>query len=846
MIPKKLIFKYPGFFILMLFISVIAANATELQINYKTEFETQFNPLDTVTVEFSGEGIIAVCDGNGKEYVRAKAKDSYSFTAGGAAGNQTIYLLDKEDCIQTKANFTLGCQTGINDRDGFYNQLLTMLRWTMVRNYGNTSTVCYNGTFYEYFVRWLRDHVHTLKGMKYFYSELKSGIDLYAESQREDGMIWDNIMPRTPEPNMWDVRFSYGNFIELIEDSTYEFKRIPVEADVEYLFIEGLYYTWKATGDDNWMASRLGNALKALNYSLTDEYRWSEKYRLIRRGFTIDTWDFQSEPDVEISGDPMVVRLGKTRFGIMFGDNTGTAAACRYLSEMLENAGRTDEAEKIKKLGAEIKSRLDALAWNGEFYTHHVPEDPNVVRDLGVDQSKQVSLSNAYSLNRGLTHEQCVSIIKTYKRIRDKMPKSSPGEWYAIYPPFGRGFGGHATKWEYMNGGVTPIVAGELAHGAFEHGFENYGVDILKRIYDLSQLTDAYLHCAYRGAGYEPPAAKFTPLDMKAIANVDFYGAGAGGVPGWSNQGENDLHEMPTGSQVFHNIPFDIIDPAENGRRACLGLCGEKEYAQLATVKLNQTAKSIYLLHTLAGEGSSYGGTVTLNYQDGSSFTDYMTSGKVGNWWMPQDPPRGKGLPHCKVAWRGKNAVSPNVGVYIYALMNPSPEKRIKSIEFKGLKKSAKWFVLAVTIADAEVYFDPGIVSYGIPDNWGAAAVTYALVEGLAGVKDLGVAYDQALLAPRWTAAGINDVDVTVKYEASGGYMSYQYHFDQNRIRLMYTSSGDGTDVEVLLPSGKDVRRIEVNGKEVGHSLKSVKDSRYACFQIQKNGVHSIEVELGE
>ena len=53
-----------------------------------------------------------------------------------------------------------------------------------------------------------------------------------------------------------------------------------------------------------------------------------------------------------------------------------------------------------------------------------------------------------------------------------------------MYPHYPKGFA--MGKGEYMNMGVTPIVAGELAHGAFEHGFEDYGVDILRRVAALA------------------------------------------------------------------------------------------------------------------------------------------------------------------------------------------------------------------------------------------------------------------------------------------------------------------------------------------------------------------------
>jgi hypothetical protein len=63
-----------------------------------------------------------------------------------------------------------------------------------------------------------------------------------------------------------------------------------------------------------------------------------------------------------------------------------------------------------------------------------------------------------------------------------------------------------------MNGGVTSIVAGELAHGAFMHGYEVYGIDILTRMLTLSNKTRGYLHCTYRGEMPELPERNFLVL----------------------------------------------------------------------------------------------------------------------------------------------------------------------------------------------------------------------------------------------------------------------------------------------------------------------------------------------
>lgn len=815
----------------------------------KTSKETFVKPLDTLTLTSKKAGEIKVIDGKGNEYLLQSIDKKLQFKAGGAIGMQLILLFDKNNCLIDRLSFQVDCETQLHESSGYYEKLLDVLYFTMINEYRREASIYrYKGKDYHIFVSWLRDHVHTLKGMKYFYPELKSGIDLYADSQREDGMLWDNYSHRYSEEDgsYWVQRFRYGDFVRTAPEDGMLFTRIPVENDVEYLFIEGIYYTWKSTGDDAWMASLLDQAIKALGYTLNSPLRWSEKFQLLKRGYTIDTWDFQNDEDAKISAgegnapDPMIIKENTTRFGVMFGDNTGMAAACHYLAEMLEYADRDKEANEIRKIGDNIQNRIDKLAWNGQFYQHHIPEDPEIKRDLGVDESKQVSLSNAYSLNRNISHDKAVQIIQTYQRLRDEMPETSPGEFYTIYPPFEKGYGGHNSKWNYMNSGVTSIVAGELAHGAFEHGYEDYGVDILNRVLKLAQKTDNFLHCTYRGKMPTEPERSFVPIKLTDIANTDFYGNTVEGVNGWTGEGENDLHEFPTGKQVFQKIPFQIIVPEENGRKACLGLSSQKGYTSRSQLSVGQKAKSVYLLHTV--NDNYYAGRATLIYEDGSRFSDEIGPGKISNWWYPSASQNRKEMPKMKVAWRGKNKFSDKVGVCVYGLNNPHPNKKIESIEFTAAENGTKWMVLGVTLSDYPVHFVPGIVSAGIPDNWGAAAVVYALVEGLIGVKDLSQTYDQTLIAPRWVAADVDEAATVIKYEASEGYAAYHYQMKDNELSIDFTGSGSTFDLKVLLPQDRRIRSIQLDDKSIDYSVEKVEGSVYLCLNSEGNGVKKLFV----
>lgn len=816
-----------------------------------TSSEPWFYPLDSVSLNLKTKGYLHVLDGMGREYVSGvPVKDGFTLRVGGALGKQCIVLKNKRGVVIDRAYFQVDGQTDIHDSEGFYNGLLEILYNTMVVEWGREANVVrWDDRYYHFFVRWLRDHVHTLKGMKYFYPELKSGIDLYADSQRDDGMIFDNYYTRTPEGSYWKQRFDYGGFYKSINNETAEFKRIPVENDVEFLFIEGIYFTWKATGDDEWMKSLLDHALKAVEYSTSDPYRWSEKYQLLKRGFTIDTWDFQNSEDAAISvgpgnmPDPMVVKPEYTRFGVMFGDNTGFAQSLLYLAEMLRVAEREQEAKQMEALSDDITQKLNELSWNGQFFTHHIPEDPSIERDLGVDPDSQVSLSNAYSLSRTVSDEQATAIIKTYRRIKSEMPKSSYGEWYTIYPPFERGFGSHNSKWEYMNGGVTTIVAGELAHGAFHYGFEDYGVDILNRLKTIGENNNKHLPCTFRGAAPEKPETNYTPLSLSEIANADIRGETVQGVIPWTDEGENDLSQFPTGTRIFHDIPFDIVKPDENGRKVCLGVsAGTNGYADSATLIVNKQAQSIYFLHAT---GNNYlVGDITLHYDDGTAFTDYIGPGKILNWWYPIAPDPGKQMPRIKVAWRGRNAVSENIGVTLYGLNNPNPEKTIENITFKGVKNNTKWMILGVTLSDQPVFFMPDMISTGIPDNWGAAAVVYAMVEGLAGIRDEGVAFNKVSISPRWTVSKANEVKTLIKYDASNGYVAYNYNHskDEKTIDLDFTGNGDEFDISILMPENASPERVLINGSETEFQTKSVRDSNYVLFNVSDLGVQSVRL----
>ena len=104
--------------------------------------------------------------------------------------------------------------------------------------------------------------------------------------------------------------------------------RVPVEADVEYRFVKAAYLAWQASGDDEWMRRAAAVASSGRwRYITTHPWYWDAAHGLVKRAYTIDTWDFAYTAgrhdwlQFQITDD--------TFWGLMHGDNSGYYEAFR-------------------------------------------------------------------------------------------------------------------------------------------------------------------------------------------------------------------------------------------------------------------------------------------------------------------------------------------------------------------------------------------------------------------------------------------------------------------------------------------------------------------------------------
>jgi hypothetical protein len=824
--------------------AMLAQKSTTL---YVVSPSDTLGPLEEATLVCQQTGIVIIKDSRGREYFRSPSGTALRFTAGGTAGRHSAVLLDKKGSAIDSVHFVVEAVTQIEDGGRIGNMFRLFHKGMLVYDPDGVSSVTWKGKTYHFFVEWVLDNNNTMKGMQYF-SPLGAGlVDLLRENQEPGGMIWSFV--RTGDNDSYYYETAYSSLHYFKKDKDAWFVRQPVENHVEYNYVNMMYQHWKASGDNTWMRSNLDCAASALNYSVTDTVRWSKRFQLLKRPYSIDSWDFQVDdeytPYAPIS-PTMVIVPGKTKFGIFFGDNTGYYEACNQLSEMFSFAGMKEKADLYHQRAGQILEKLNTLSWNGKFYTHFIEEDPAVVRHLGVDEKSQIAQGNMYSINRGLPHDMSVAIIRSYLDLKKNLPAGSPGEWYAIYPPFEKGFGIHNAKWQYMNGGVAGHAAGELARGAFENGFESYGYEILDKLYALGKEHGNRIWFAFTGS--IPPATpppQFKILDISSQANMDLWDQGGSNIKPWMNTTRpgNDMRGIPLGAQVFHQIPFTVLDPLKYGRKSVIGVSTLSGFPARVEVPVSDTAAAVYLLHSSSDNiPARVAGAITFRYTDGTEASKYLMKGEdVTNWWFSD-----LANEHAGVAWWGPNPCSTKVGVCWAVINNPNPAKKIDRLIFHAPLEGGIYAVLGITLANRPQYAKPTVESYGGPDNWAAANAMAALIEGLAGVKNDGLAFDRVTLAPRWACSETDSVDVTIQFAASKAYLAYQYHLDKvkKEINIRLTGSGNTIHGHVLLPQGcNGVESVSANGKKVIFTSEKMENSIYADMDLVLPAVQNLNIK---
>ena len=319
---------------------------------------------------------------------------------------------------------------------------------------------------------WIRDHVHEMKGFLHWEYDIDSFLRFILTHQRADGQFYELLK------QMDDRHWSMVNadcYILYPEDHQ-SLVRLELEADIEYLVVEGVRNYYRVTGDLEFVRAAYPALEKGIRYITSDPKRWDEAHGLVKRPFTIDTWDFcygQSATDRRIHA--------QTPMSIFHGDNTGVYAAMQTLAFFARKLGEPEKAIAWEARAKTLKENIFRYLWNGRFLRHqlHLGHD-------GADplENERLSLSNAYALNRGIfTTEQSRAVVGTYLDRKSKTGYFA--EWFSIDPPYAD-FNGYQPG-QYVNGAISPFTAGELCKGAFACGYEAYAWSIIERFMQMAE-----------------------------------------------------------------------------------------------------------------------------------------------------------------------------------------------------------------------------------------------------------------------------------------------------------------------------------------------------------------------
>ncbi len=363
---------------------------------------------------------------------------------------------------------------------------------------------------------WIRDHVHQMKGWKHWEYDPLSFLQLIIDTQRKDGQFFE--LAKQMDDFHWT--FVGPESHRLFPEDNMSLVRLELEADVEYLVVEGAWQYYRMTGDDEWLASVLPALEKGIDYQTSDHLRWEPSLGLCIRPYTIDTWDFTNDPssgrDRRVAGKPLCA---------MHGDNTGVYQAMKLLAWMNRRLGNEAKAAEWDVRAATLRESIMKNLWNGRFFVHQLPV--RGTKPLDENETNRLSLSDAYALNRGiLTGDECRAVIDAF--IERGRTAGTFSEFFTIDPAYEPSFNRYKPG-EYVNGAISPFTAGELAKGAFANGREGYGWSIISRWIEKVENDKAIYFLYHRKTG-ESVSEEAGPSAWGAAALMDAVEEGLAGI----------------------------------------------------------------------------------------------------------------------------------------------------------------------------------------------------------------------------------------------------------------------------------------------------------------------------
>ncbi|MBQ9409819.1 MAG: hypothetical protein IJU28_10585, partial [Clostridia bacterium] len=190
-------------------------------------------------------------------------------------------------------------------------------------------------------------------------------------------------------------------------------------------------------------------------------------------------------------------------------------------------------------------------------------------------------------------------------------------------------------------------------------------------------------------------------------------------------------------------------------------------------------------------------------------------------------------------------------GRYVNGAISPFTAGELAKAAFNNGYEEYGWDIIQrfmeLAERDGTVFFlyhtDSNPQPEGGPSAWGAAALISAVDEGLAGINDVGVNYDEIYFAPKFPVIPYTELRYLTGYEVSGALVDVRYILTEQGMRYDILSPARKISAHILLPKGRTFSKLTLNGQETAFALQRIGESVYADFEVQAEGKASIVFE---
>lgn len=460
-------------------------------------YPTKCGPLDDVRIVFKCDALhgqkvqFRVTDAAHVKYIdtRVDAADGEAELTIKAAGKSGVHFIqvntdtaaqnDYMRCGSFRVEAKTGVATDTGEMDDLLDQLaegllqaidITIINGREVTQYKTGDNTRQNLAYPAF----------AISALRYYIQDVKTMFEAIYEAQWPNGSLPDHV---------------YGDGYPCPLTGP---RLRSCMADLETGTVSTVCTGWQAHGDDQWLRGLMPRIEASLDYALTDPLIFDEEHGLIKRPHSFDEWDINFRPD----GKPESLFTGPdSYFVLMQGDNSQLVAACGLLAEAYEVLGRPHRAAHWRLRQDHYREKANKIFWDGVKYKHHVHLVPFDHGDF--DEDNQLTMSNAWAINRGFaTHEQTVSIIDEYERRWKQTGDRFP--WWSLQPGYPNDLnyftvGGVWSKGEgeYCNGGLFPLVGGELCRAALRHGREELAYKLLGDVHEVIKRDNGAIFTWY-------------------------------------------------------------------------------------------------------------------------------------------------------------------------------------------------------------------------------------------------------------------------------------------------------------------------------------------------------------